>query len=709
MADKEELSTSGVTDMISGIKLPKTVQSMNAYLGAGAITKALNQGADIVVTGRCVDSAVVLGPLQHTFGWKYNDYDLLSAGSLAGHLVECGAQVTGGIYTDWHTVPAWDNIGFPIVECSDDGTFIVTKPPQTGGLVSFGTVAEQLVYEIGNPKQYMLPDVTCDFSQVQIQPVPGKEKEAMYVKGAKGSPPSNHYKVSATYADGYRLTVVSTVAGPWAAEKARRTGEAILKRTRRMFKQLGITDYTKTLIQVIGSEQTYGPHAYIDNNPREVALWLAAHHSNKKALEILAREVAPAGTGMAPGLMSLVGGRPKVSPVLKLFSFLHPKDKIQEARWWRYRYLRSRPADRRASSQSVFSGGGLHDFTGCSEAVPLEVFPPMGPIAGPLVDPSSYSAGFAYEMRALVKGLVGQIAFLAGRVDQTQSERAVFTATPRWASRKKHRSIARIQNRSLPGYSPFPAATLPLIWLKGDSSLASDTADTSGGPSKSSIRNESAVGVMRSIIDPSDRMQPLTIASTLMGSQASGSQGNPVGTSPVLMGGHWSAAEEVKVHMDDKEEIVTNPTPVKEEQETEYDSPISDSSVLKSGSHTFRLVDLAYTRSGDKGNSSNIGVIARHPYFMPYLRQALTEDVVHKYFQHVLEPMENNRKTKQVTRYELPGIHALNFILENSLGGGGIASLRCDPQGKAYGQMLLDMKIENVPNLVEMAEIISDQ
>ncbi|XP_077867885.1 uncharacterized protein LOC102801419 [Saccoglossus kowalevskii] len=494
MTSKEELSTSGVTDMISGIKLPKTVQSMNAYLGAGAITKALNQGADIVVTGRCVDSAVVLGPLQHTFGWKYNDYDLLSAGSLAGHLVECGAQVTGGIYTDWHTVPAWDNIGFPIVECSDDGTFIVTKPPQTGGLVSFGTVAEQLVYEIGNPKQYMLPDVTCDFSQVQIQPVPGKEKEAMYVKGAKGSPPSNHYKVSATYADGYRLTVVSTVAGPWAAEKARRTGEAILKRTRRMFKQLGITDYTKTLIQVIGSEQTYGPHAYIDNNPREVALWLAAHHSNKKALEILAREVAPAGTGMAPGLMSLVGGRPKVSPVLKLFSFLHPKDKIQ-----------------------------------------------------------------------------------------------------------------------------------------------------------------------------------------------------------------------VKVHMDDKEEIVTNPTPVKEEQETEYDSPISDSSVLKSGSHTFRLVDLAYTRSGDKGNSSNIGVIARHPYFMPYLRQALTEDVVHKYFQHVLEPMENNRKTKQVTRYELPGIHALNFILENSLGGGGIASLRCDPQGKAYGQMLLDMKIENVPNLVEMAEIISDQ
>ncbi|XP_077984250.1 uncharacterized protein LOC144438902 isoform X3 [Glandiceps talaboti] len=326
---RAELGSLGVTDMKSGLSLPKTVHSMNAYLGASPIAKALELGADIVITGRCVDSAVVLGPLMYEFGWKSSDYDLLAAGSLAGHLVECGAQATGGIFTDWHTVPAWDNIGFPIVECAVDGKFILTKPPKTGGLVSFGTVAEQLVYEIGDPKKYILPDVNCDFSQVQIKEIKGQEKEAVFVQGAKGLPPSNEYKVSATYADGFRVTAVCPLGGPWASKKAHKTAEAILTRTRRMLKQLGMDDFTKTLVQVLGSEQTYGPNAHIDNNPREVVLWVAAHHSNKKALEVLSREVAPAGTGMAPGFMTLIGGRPRVSPVLKLFSFLYSKDKVQ--------------------------------------------------------------------------------------------------------------------------------------------------------------------------------------------------------------------------------------------------------------------------------------------------------------------------------------------------------------------------------------------
>ncbi|XP_013790747.1 uncharacterized protein LOC106474603, partial [Limulus polyphemus] len=168
---KEELVREGITEMSEGTPLPSNLHSMNAYLGAGPIARALERGADIVVTGRCVDSALALGPLMHSFKWNSNDLNLLASGSLAGHLIECGAQVTGGIFTDWQEVPGWENMGFPIVDCREDGRFIVTKPPGTGGLVTTATVAEQLVYEIGDAKRYQLPDVVCDFSNVRLKQV----------------------------------------------------------------------------------------------------------------------------------------------------------------------------------------------------------------------------------------------------------------------------------------------------------------------------------------------------------------------------------------------------------------------------------------------------------------------------------------------------------------------------------------------------------
>ncbi|CAL8326238.1 unnamed protein product [Lota lota] len=238
MPQKGGLSEVKMADGSGNQRLPGTLHSMNAYLGAVSIQRSLDQGADIVVTGRCVDSAVALGPLMHSFGWKTDSYDLLAAGSLAGHLIECGAQSTGGIFTDWHTVPDWDRMGFPIVECSADGSFVLSKPPGTGGLVSFGTVAEQLVYEIADPRRYLLPDVTCDFSQVVVTEIPGVEGGAVSVSGAKGYAPSHYYKVCATYMDGFRATAVCPVGGPRSAEKARRTAQSLITRCGKAYGQM---------------------------------------------------------------------------------------------------------------------------------------------------------------------------------------------------------------------------------------------------------------------------------------------------------------------------------------------------------------------------------------------------------------------------------------------------------------------------------------
>jgi len=162
--------------------------SINAYLGAGAIAKALELGADAVITGRVVDSALGLGPLIHEFGWAASDYDQLSSGTLVGHILECGAQSTGGLHTDWREVPDWAHIGYPIAEVSSDGSFVVTKPEGTGGLVTTATVAEQMLYEVGDPQAYIVPDVVCDFSQVTMRQI---GKDTVQVSPAIGRPPTS--------------------------------------------------------------------------------------------------------------------------------------------------------------------------------------------------------------------------------------------------------------------------------------------------------------------------------------------------------------------------------------------------------------------------------------------------------------------------------------------------------------------------------------
>ena len=323
---QQEFADAGVVEMFSGEEFPEQCLSVNSYLGASAVRDALNAGADIVITGRVVDSAVVLGPLMHEFDWSETDYDQLAQGSLAGHVIECGAQCTGGNFTDWQLVEAgYANMGFPIVECVADGSFIVSKPKGTGGLISVGTVGEQVLYEIGDPSQYLLPDVTCDFTQVQLEQL---DDDHVLVSGAKGRAPSDHYKVSATYMDGYRCNASFMIGGRQAVEKGQRVAESIIERVSFIFNAIGLEDFTATDIEVLGSETTYGEHSQSLNN-REVVVKIAAHHQDKKALGIFAREIAQAATAMAPGLTGLVGGRPKPSPMIRLFSFLWPKDQIE--------------------------------------------------------------------------------------------------------------------------------------------------------------------------------------------------------------------------------------------------------------------------------------------------------------------------------------------------------------------------------------------
>ncbi|APC18358.1 terpene utilization protein AtuA [Pseudomonas frederiksbergensis] len=464
----KQLAACGVKEMFSGGPLPAMCVSTNAYLGAPGIVEALRLGADIVITGRVVDSAVVSAALVHEFGWSWQDYDKLAQAALAGHIIECGAQCTGGNFTDWCDVPDYEHIGFPIVEVRADGQFIVSKPDGSGGLVTPLSVGEQLLYEIGNPRAYLLPDVVCDFSQVKLKQ---HGKNTVHVHGAKGLPAPRQYKVSATYLDGFRCTASCLIAGIDAVAKAHRVSQAIIAKTSEMFSQRGWAPYSEVNIELLGSEATYGPHGQRQDS-REVVIKLAVRHPSKQALILFSREIAQAATGMAPGLTGIVGGRPTVSPLIRLFSFL---------------------IDKNTCTLEIDLRGQRH------------------PCALPALD---------------------------------------------------HLDIADL---------PMPFAP-PKPHGRADASVA--------------------------------------------------------------------------------------------------------------------LVKLAVARSGDKGNHSNIGVMARAPEYLPWIAEALTPAVVVDWMNHVLDPIHG-----RVERWYLPGTHSLNFLLENALGGGGVASLRIDPQGKAFAQQLLEIQI----------------
>ena len=454
-------------DIYSGEKAPQhdKILSANAYLGAFPIVEALEKGADIVVTGRCVDSAVTLAACIYEYGWKPDQLDLLAQGSLIGHLLECGPQVTGGNFTDWHQIAdSIADIGYPIAEVEADGNCIITKPAGTGGIVSVGTVSEQMLYEIGDPQAYMLPDVVCDFSEVSIQQ---QAADRVAVQGAigRGIPPT--LKVSATFSDGWRGGTQMTFYGPRAADKAKAFASAAFERAKKRLSSTNLGDFDATDVEVLGAEAHYGERGRQDS--REVVIKVAVRHQRPEGIGILLREMAGLGLATPPGLCGFAGSRAKPSERVRLLSLLLPKGKIQPTIDFGSGETACRP---------WFAGGEQ----GTAQAAPL----------------------------------------------------------------------------------PQPP-------------------------------------------NPDD----LT--------------------------------------------------------------------------HTVDLEQLAWLRSGDKGDKANVGVIARKQHYLQYIVASLSDSQLKRVFHHLVEG--------EIEIYHLPGSHAINLLMDQALGGGGIASLRSDPQGKGFGQLMADLPV----------------
>ena len=321
----DQLRAEDIREMAHNTPLPEQVLAINAYLGAFPIAVALDAGADVVITGRVVDSALMLGPCIHEFGWTATEYDKLAQGSLVGHLLECGPQSTGGLLTDWESVDSWVNMGYPIAEVAADASFVLTKPEGTDGLVNRASVTEQILYEIGNPRAYVLPDVVCDFADVQLSEI-GENR--VHVAGAKGYPPPTTYKATTLEQDGYRLLFLLMITGHDAVRKAQRVGESLFMRIGQVFPQMGWDDFRATSIEVLGSESQFGPHGQA-TEAREVILKLAAHHDSQEALSFFAREVPFCGLAMAQGINGGGAGLPRPTPLIRAHAMLVPREFVR--------------------------------------------------------------------------------------------------------------------------------------------------------------------------------------------------------------------------------------------------------------------------------------------------------------------------------------------------------------------------------------------
>lgn len=299
------------------------VTSANAYIGAAPVARALAGGAQFVLCGRVTDTALALGPLMHEFGWRADDWDRLAAGTIVGHILECGAQATGGNFTRFWEVPELWNVGYPIAEVAEDGGFTVTKHPGTGGMVTVDTVAEQLVYEMGDPTGYVTPDVTADFTSVRLAQ---DGADRVRVAGIRGRPNTLFLKVSASYLDGWKAAGQVTVSGPRALEKARLAAELVWRRLERAGVRFAAEDRREEFLGVSACLPEILP---APSDPPEVVVRLAVRDADPAKVERFGKEIAPLVTAGPPGVTGFAGGRPKPQEVIAYWPALLDRREVE--------------------------------------------------------------------------------------------------------------------------------------------------------------------------------------------------------------------------------------------------------------------------------------------------------------------------------------------------------------------------------------------
>ena len=296
------------------------VVSANAYLGSQPIVEALTSGASIVVTGRVADAALTVAPAAFEFGWAWDDWTRLAAGTVAGHLIECGAQATGGLWCNWEEAHDLAGVGYPIAEIAVDGTFTIGKPDGTGGAVNCETVAEQLLYEVGDPARYLTPDVTANFATVRLTEI---RRDRVRVEGATGTAATDSYKVSIAYRDGFTSAGTLVIAGPNAVAKGRACGNMVLDRLRRA----GV-EFEASNVECIGAGDCV-PGVLPTANPPEVVLRVAVRDPRKANVERFTKEFAPLVTSGPPGVTGYTTGRPVVREVFAYWPALLAKSQVR--------------------------------------------------------------------------------------------------------------------------------------------------------------------------------------------------------------------------------------------------------------------------------------------------------------------------------------------------------------------------------------------